>query len=115
VDPYLYSGSRVQFTNTDKWGALFGGGGETEIYLLRTKGMGTQRRAKVPNAVDAHRGPRALYIFLASNYKEKGLASGIFMVQHGGSMHRESSTNDTTDKGLAWYAREPTQKNLTFE
>ena len=69
----------------------------------------------MPNAVDAHRGPRALYIFLANNYREKGLASGMLMVQSGGPTYRESSANNTTDKGLVRYAREPTQKILTFE
>ena len=43
--------------------------------LIRTKGIGTQRRAKRPNTVDAHRGFSAVYILLANNYEEKELVS----------------------------------------
>jgi len=37
--------------------------------FIRTKGMGTQRRAKRPKIVDAHRGVRAMYILLANSGK----------------------------------------------
>ena len=47
---------------------------------MRTKGIGTQRRAKRPNTVDAHRGFRVVYILLANNYRENGLMSSAFRV-----------------------------------
>ena len=94
---------------------VLGGGEETGMYLIRTKGIGTQRRAKVPNAVDAQRGPSALYSFLANNCMEKALASSMLMVPPGNPTYRESGTENTTDKGLVWHTREPTQKILTFE
>ena len=47
---------------------------------MRTKGIGTQRRAKSPNTVDAHRGFSAVYILLANNYSEKGLVSDALRV-----------------------------------
>ena len=39
---------------------------------MRTKGIGTQSRAAMPNTVDAHRGFRALYILAVNNCPEKG-------------------------------------------
>ena len=51
---------------------FFWGGGGTD--LIRTKGIGTQRRAKNPNTVDAHLGFSAVYILLANNYEEKGVS-----------------------------------------
>jgi hypothetical protein len=59
---------------------------------MRTKGIGTQSRAKRPNTVDAHRGFRAVYILLANIYREKGLVSGTLSVQPSGLAYRERST-----------------------
>ena len=87
---------------------FFGGG--TRTYLVRTKGIGTQIRAKVPNTVDAHRGPRALYIFFANSYRDE-LANDALRCDPGGPAYRESSTKNTTDKELVRRAREPTRND----
>ena len=62
--------------------------------------MGTHRRAKSPNTVDAHRGFRVVYILLANNYREMGLAGDKFRVRSRGLSYWESSTKDTVGKGL---------------
>lgn len=46
--------------------------GKMRTYFIRTKGIGTQRRARQPNTVDAHRGFRAVYILVANNYGGMG-------------------------------------------
>ena len=48
--------------------------------LIRTKGIGTQRRARSPSTVDAHRGFSAVYILLANNYRGRGLVSNWLRV-----------------------------------
>ena len=70
VGPNLYGG--VGFSQQIKTRCFFLGGGVTD--LIRTKGIGTQRRAKSPNTVDAHLGFSAVYILLANNYEEKGVS-----------------------------------------
>jgi len=47
---------------------------ETETHFMRTKGIGTQSRAAMPNTVDAHRGFRALYILAVNSCPEKGVS-----------------------------------------
>jgi len=88
-------------------------GRETEAYFIRTKGMGTQRRAKRPNTVDAHRGVRAVYISLANSCRE-GLARDPLGISLGDVAYWESSTKDTMNEGSAQSARDPTKVTLTF-
>jgi hypothetical protein len=69
--------------------------------------MGMQRMAKKPNTEDAHRGFRALYILLAKSCREKGRAGEALGVRSRGLAYWESSTKDTTDKGLVRHTRAP--------
>jgi len=74
VGPNLYRQVFEFSQQTKTSGSLFWRG-ETRTYLIRTKGIGTQRRAKMPNTVLAHLGFSAVYILLANNYRKKGLVS----------------------------------------